>query len=58
MLEMNKEAEADTLNNTVKSSHIVPLNSFKDTFHWPLKRVTGSVACFYGVGPLLILSSP
>lgn len=55
---MNEEVEAVTLSNSVKSRHIVPLNNFKDTFLWPLSRVTGSVACFYGMGPLLIPSSP
>lgn len=36
ILEINKEVEADTQNNCVKSCHIVLLNSFKDTFLWLL----------------------
>lgn len=54
---MNKEIEADTQNNCVKSCHTVPLNSFKDTFLWLLSRVTGSVACFFGVRLFLFPSS-
>lgn len=56
-MEISKEVEADTQNNCVKSWHIVPLNSFKDTLLWLLNRVTGSVASFYGVRPFLFPSS-
>lgn len=58
ILEMNKEVEADTQNNCAKSCHTIPLNSFKDTFLWFSSRVTGSVACFYGVRPFLFPSPP